>query len=434
MRELQARNQIRGVREAILYWGFTLLSFGLLSMFTNYELVAANLVIKPFDVIALAVLPVMLLALLSSHGLRLTGATLIIGAYLLIHSWSAFALGSANGIRESVQTSELFLFFLTLHCLMLRVNWTTLGKAFIVGLIIVIIYNAAWHISHGFYAGWKRLEEAKLAFLILPTIVAAVAVTRTRQFRTGGMIVAIILVAVAILSGERKAQIHLVLLAGVLVWYRYFDLTRFSLVTGFAILVGVALASGNAYVAHQFTALAGLGAERFVTPAELLAGYIPTSMSNAQRGFALSVARNLVDAHFWFGIGTNGYLEYVKASFPGAAQWLLVGIHNEFLRVLVENGVVGFAAFCSIWLRAGSWFLFHAKYMTDAHAATYLFFFCAFLMQVTFEGSGQELFLIMVFVALMPEIFSIEIMRFARRTLSAQRQEASLGIRRPTDA
>lgn len=421
MSEPQARNQIRGTGEAVLYWGFTLLSFGLLSMFTNFELDAA-MVIKPFDLVALAVLPVMLLVLLSSRGLRLSGATLVIGAYLLIHSWSAFSLGSDNGMRESVQSSELFLFFITIHCLLDRVNWPALGKLFIAGLIILTIHNAAWHVSHGFYAGWKRLGDAKLAFLILPTILAAVAVARTRQFHTGGIIVAIVVVAFAILSGERKAQINLVLLAGVLVWYRYFNLTRFSLIAGLSILVGVTLASTNDYVAHQLTALAGLGAERFVTPAELLAGYVPTSMSNAQRGFAMSVARNLIDANLLFGIGTNGYLEYVKASFPGAAQWLIVGIHNEFLRVLVENGIVGFAAFCSIWLRAGGWFLFHARHMPDSHAATYLFFLFAFFIQVTFEGSGQELFLIAVFVALMPEIFSIETMRSARLTLSVERR------------
>jgi O-antigen ligase len=231
----------------------------------------------------------------------------------------------------------------------------------------------------------------------------------------------ILLVGLVILAGERKAQIHALVLMVVLMSYRYFDPARVAVFGLVTLLIGVASASMDPYVAQQFTSLAGFGTERYVTPAELQAGYVPISLSNAQRVFAFGVAKTLIAANPIFGIGTDGYLEYVKASFPGSATWLIGGIHNEFLRVLVENGALGFVAFCAIWLRCVGWFFLHKRHMPRSHAVIYLSFFSAFTMQFAFEGSGQEMFIMVIFASLMPDLFSIALKRASATERRGQR-------------
>ena len=33
-----------------------------------------------------------------------------------------------------------------------------------------MLYNIFWHLGHGHYVGWKRIDAPKLAFLFLPVL------------------------------------------------------------------------------------------------------------------------------------------------------------------------------------------------------------------------------------------------------------------------
>lgn len=389
----------------LLDWMFVLFCIGMLTLFSDVKARVGGIVVKPFDAAALVTLPPMLVLLLASRCLRCSGATFVFGTFMVIHTWSAFALGNTNGIRESVQSAELVMIFLVLQALVERIDWRALGRVFLLALIGIVIYTAVWHVSHGFYAGWKRLDGPKLAFMVLPTLATAFLIVPGRKVGGKGWAILGLLLVVLVLSGERKAILQFVAMMGVLLALGFIDLPRFLLGAAFGVVLAAVGAASNEYIAAQFQSLLGFASERAASSAELQSGLLPTTMSNAQRVFAIGVSEYLIRENTFFGIGTNGYYAYVLSTYPGIAEWLTVPIHNEFMRVCVENGLLGLAAYAAIWLRAVALLVVRWRKLERAHRGMYLSFLAAAWFEVTFEGSGNEVFIVAIFVALLPDIF-----------------------------
>lgn len=405
--------------QALIRYSFILLCIGTGILFTGFDVGTSSLHVKPFDLIVALIGPIIVTMLMFTRGLPASGATLVLGLYLIIHAWSAFRLGNDNGLQRTVQAIEFFLFFLILHYLIEQIDWKALSKFFLVVLVLVTIYNVGWHISQGYMTGWKRLDEPKLAFLFLPTLLVAMTVGDQGKVGMKALLVAGFLALLLLISGERKAQLQLMALFVILLGYGYFNAALLVPFIASLVFASVVLINSDAYLAQQIYSLIGLVGSDNVSLAELQAGYVPTSLSNAQRVFASEVSKSLIAANPIFGIGTDAFLQYVRAAFPGSASWLIGSIHNEFLRVLVENGIVGFAAFSAIWLRCIGWFALNR--LPRALAVVYLSFFSAFTMQFAFEGSGLEMFVMAVLVALMPNIFANEL----RQTRLAERNDPS---------
>jgi hypothetical protein len=123
-----ALREMRSWREKFLWWGSFLLFVGICLLFTGYEIVTPGLHIRPFDLIATVVCPVTLLVACIDARSPASNATALLGAYLLINAWSAFRLGAAEGLRESIQSAELCLFFLVLHSLLDQIDWRAAGQ------------------------------------------------------------------------------------------------------------------------------------------------------------------------------------------------------------------------------------------------------------------------------------------------------------------
>jgi hypothetical protein len=397
--------------DLVVLAAFTLLSLALLTLFLDWDTSIGAIKVKPFDLVAAICLPPMLLIFVLGPGLRVSLATALFLAFIGWHTFSAFTLGRSNGLRETVQSLELVMLLLVLQQLVGRINWRAIGRIFIVALGIILAYVAWWHVSEGYLAGWKRFEGAKLLFTILPTIIMMFVVFRAPRLSTASYVIFGLVFIVGLFAGERKAMMHIVTMAVILLALGYFDKFVFAAGAIVAIAVGVIASEASPYVAGQLATLSSLSDVSNVSSSELQAGYLPTSMSNAQRVFSASVSQELFQLHPIFGIGTNGFLDYIVAAYPGIAKWLIVGIHNEFQRVLVENGLFGLALYVAVWARALVWLSMSWPYIPRPHRACYLFLISAFFYQAFFEGSGNELFIMLIFIALLPEIFAAALRR-----------------------
>jgi O-Antigen ligase len=401
---MAAPRPVRDGSETLILVLFTLLCVGSVTLFMDFGAEVAGVKIKPFDAVSILTLPPILAVLALGRGLRVSSGTFVYTAFLVWHTVSAFSMDRPNGIRETIQSVELLMLLLTIQQLAPQIAWRSAAKFFAICLAVILAYVGWWHISHGYIAGWKRFDSPKLLFTILPSILLSLMVLRARRMDTLSYITIVLIFIVTILTGERKALLHLFFMCAVLLYLRYFDVVRFTIGVIFAVIIGFFAISANEYIARQFSTISSISQAERVSTAELQAGYLPTSMSNAQRLFSAEVSKDLIVADPWFGIGTNGFLDYVVRAYPGIASWLVVGIHNEFQRVLVENGIIGFALYLIIWLRALVWLGRNWPRLPPWSIAIYLFSYSACIHQALFEGSGNEQFILLIFVALLPEI------------------------------
>ena len=65
------------------------------------------------------------------------------------------------------------------------------------------------------------------------------------------------------------------------------------------------------------------------------------SYSNLQRAFAFNISKEYFLRNPIIGIGTNNFILTLNNEHYYLPDFLMVGIHNEFFRIPVENGLVG---------------------------------------------------------------------------------------------
>ena len=172
---------------------------------------------------------------------------------------------------------------------------------------------------------------------------------------------------ILLLSGERKAMLFF-LICGLLYLVHakpFLRPTGWLAIFG-ALAIAIALAPSLLeipYVEKQVgSILAPIStAELWIySPSE----YFAESLSNAQRVFATKIGMELFIQRPITGVGTNAYQEIVWTRFH-LPPVMVNSIHSEFLRVLVENGVVGLLLFSS----ASASRVVHLGFQGSEHAA-----------------------------------------------------------------
>ena len=63
--------------------------------------------------------------------------------------------------------------------------------------------------------------------------------------------------------------------------------------------------------------------------------------NNLQKILSFRIGIDLFADNPVLGIGTNGYVDFIDQHYYWLPDALRMGIHGEFLRVLVENGIIG---------------------------------------------------------------------------------------------
>lgn len=411
-----------------------LLPISLLTLFTALKIGTGIVVLRPFD--AVVVLMALAVAVTPLSGLRPRPFGLfVLLPFFVWHVLSALTLGAGNGIREALQITLMTGFAATIMLSVERIDYRIAGRVMIAGLAFVLAYNIIWHVSHGYGVGWKHLNNPKAVFGYLPMalgcllLFAAPAQRRLYWLLWAGLLVIIVL------STERKALIiYLILTAMFLARGRVLAALP---VAGLGVMGLVVII--NLFAAQDFTRqLRTLfnPIEAGASAALVARGVMPESLSNAQRTFSFNVANSYFRESPVIGIGTNGYFERVQKQYSYLPAYMRLGIHNEFLRVATENGIVGLVLYAAIlifsWVRMRRCLRHLRSVGRITKAQEYVMPFVLFtapFMYLAFDASGTPSFAVLTIVTFMPDLaFAALRQRPVKMALpSGARQE---GVRR----
>ena len=364
--------------------------------------------LRPFDAIAVLLF---LLVLRQRALLRQVGAGLLfLVPYFLWHVLSAFMVGTSNGLREELQIGLVAIFAFSVAVSIDRINYPKVARYVLIGLSIVMAYSIIWHISNGYWTGWKRLNDPKAAFTFLPMVVSMLILFTDASKRRKYWFMWAALAVVIVMSGERKALLIFSLLTISLFSSGRLLQTAPTIIAGYALLAFIASVTTDPYLSRQLNTFVNLG-DSYQSYESLAQGDAPISLSNAQRIFALHVSQDMLSKHPVVGVGTNAYVDLVRAQFACLPSYMTLGIHSEFLRILTENGIIGIVLYLLVWImslirlmRVARKFV-TAKIISEFQAKilpTMSFLPCLFY--VAFEASGTHSFVVLIFISLLPEL------------------------------
>jgi hypothetical protein len=380
------------------------------SLFSNAELIVWGAKLRPFDAFVL----VMFVQLVLTHGLatRLPLGLMLCGLFFAIHAASASMLGPGNFLREGIQVGVVFVFGTYFYNSLTADQLRRLLPLFSAILFIVMLYNVFWHLHHGYYTGWKRLDAPKLAFLFVPLLLTYFALKHREAHGSGTRLAIFLLPAILpilMLSGERKALLFYLMCCLVYVLKTRMLIRptgMFALITtAFVAVASLPLLLEIPYVAQQVDSmLAPLSTAKIQIYSS--GEYVSESLSNAQRVFATRVGTEMFSSSPLVGVGTNGYQRIVMEQFEYLPAILVKSIHSEFLRTLVENGFLGLLAFALPLLRTAHFALFSrgGAGLGDTEWCGCLLFLAAVLILLATESSGTKLIVPYVIVALLPDL------------------------------
>ena len=388
-----------------------LLSLALLSLFTPFKIATGLVQLRPFDALTgLALVWAFSRGrIFPREGLPLGFVILL--PYLAWHVLSALSVGVPNGIREGLQVA--------------------IGGGIRVGAqhrdrrARFRAHRPPAPVRHGDHHGLvdrmahrERLLDGVEATarsqgdVHLSPSRPRVHAHRARNTRRGVLWLGwVCLGAVILASGERKALIVYAALSAALI-ARGRLLSSLHVIGGaFAVLVLLSGIIEDPYLSRQIESVVDpLDTGDFSTAIATGEAAQGDTRSNAQRGFALALAGDLISQNLLFGVGTNEYERIIESRYAYLPEFLRAGIHGEFLRVLTENGLIGLVSYLAIWLmavyrtRAVLRSQIHDQLLTTSQAALLqIVTFVPCLLYITFEASGTHSMVVLTFLSLLPE-------------------------------
>jgi O-Antigen ligase len=384
-----------------------LVAAALASLFSNLELIVWGAKLRPFD--ALVLMMFFYLALTRGLATRLPLGLVLCGLFFTVQAASASMLGPDNFLREAIQVGVVFVFGAHLYNSLTAEQLRRLLPPFAVILFVVMVYNILWHLDHGYYTGWKRLDAPKMAFLFLPVLLTYFAMkhreapgTRLANFLLPAML------PILMLSGERKALLSYLICCLVYVLKGRMLIRptgMFAIFTAaFVAVASLPLLLEIPYVAKQVDSMLApfsTAEIRIYSSGE----YVSESLSNAQRVFATRVGLEMFWDNPLIGAGTNAYQRIVTEQFAHLPPILIMSIHSEFLRTLVENGSLGLLALVLPLLRTLHFAIFSGgPGLGRAEWCGCLLFLAAGLILLAMESSGTKLMVPYVMIAILPDL------------------------------
>ena len=212
-------------------------------------------------------------------------------------------------------------------------------------------------------------------------------------------------------SGERKALIVFGILSAALIARGRLLSSLYVIAGAFAVLVLLSDLVDDPYLSRQIrTVTDPVETGDFTTAIATGEAATGDTRSNAQRGFAIALARELISQNLVFGVGTNAYEQIVETRFAYLPSFLRSGIHGEFLRVLTENGLIGLVAYLAIWLvtslrtRTVLRRAVQQRLLTASQASLLqIVIFVPCLLYISFEASGTHSLIVLALVSLLPD-------------------------------
>jgi hypothetical protein len=381
----------------------------LASLFSTVEVYVSGAKLRPFDALVL----IMLVHLALTRGLdtRLPRGLMLCGFFFAVQAASASMLGPENFLREGIQAGIIFVFGTYLYNSLTAEQLRRFVPLFMGILLVVMLYNILWHLNHGYYTGWKRLDAPKMAFLFLPVLLTYFAMVHQEVPSPGTRLATFLLAAmlpILMLSGERKALLFYLICCLVYALKTRMLVRPTGLLAIFtAVFVAVAslpLFLQIPYVAKQIDSVLSP-----FTAAEIRiysdTDYMSESVSNAQRVFATRVGVEMFLNNPLIGVGTNAYQSIVIEQFAHLPDFLIKSVHSEFLRTLVENGLLGFLIFVLPLLRTVRFAIFSGGLgLRSTEWCGCHLFLAAVLALLAVESSGTKLMVPYTIIAILPDL------------------------------
>lgn len=327
-----------------------LLGFSGGSIFFDVGINYAGIQVRAFDVLIAILLFIPLVRILTSASvpkLRISAFVWLLvlyTAYAFVHTLTLS--GFAFSLRESLPLLEGIV-FLMLGLFVLRTPNDI--KLFLISFLFTTwaasIYNVLYHVLQGVWFNYKDRGPQKLshAASFVMTILFIRGSPRQRIFFG---ILALIALTFTLMSGERKGWIAVFVSLCVL---GLFDtrgrvqIPRFvtRLVTLTLASVGAGLFLLNlfpeSYVSRQIDSL--VSAAQFGQESSFRA---ETTQSNRMRSAITIAAINVVRTYPITGIGVGNFQNYAPIFEASSSSQ---DIHNEYLRIAAETGLVGLSVF-----------------------------------------------------------------------------------------
>lgn len=244
--------------------------------------------------------------------------------FFCFHLISAFRF-HRNGLGFVLQAATVLIFVIAFVNRYSQVPMHRFLAICGVGYTVLFAVVVGYHLYHHHLVVYKFIADSKAIFDLLPIMLVALKISKTRLSRNWFFIALPIFTVFLLLSGERKAYILLILFCPLLVNFK----SPISYILPIVLLAGLPFAANlekSGYVTRQLGTL-----QHFAQ------GKVDKTLSNERRQNAIQAAWTIFQEHPADGAGTNMY-EYEMYRHFGTAM----GTHNEWMRVLAENGIIGF--------------------------------------------------------------------------------------------
>jgi hypothetical protein len=274
--------------------------------------------------------------------------------FLILHVLLSYKMGLINFIREFIQSLIIFAFFFVLSKIKDQINYKLLLNYGYKFSIVLMLWVVIWHLYNGYNAGWKHLQDSRLIFTILPMLhFIYFKVYTDKKFIFSFL--TIILFLLILFSGERRALLVFFML---LILFNYKGISIQSIFILFFIYFILFISVNfitNPYVSgmlEKLIIIQDTGNYNYsIATGSILEN---DSYSNVVRAFQLDYSKKLFLENPITGVGTNGYLDklaedYGHLRFFSGTRPLATGLHGEFQRVSVENGLLGIIIYFLAW-------------------------------------------------------------------------------------
>jgi hypothetical protein len=401
-----------------------LLTIAVLSLMLPLRMETGLILVRPFEfLIALGMLGWPLIA--ARRGVRVPTGLLLLLPFFLWHVASATVGGPRNTAREALQVLVVAMFAFLLAQEAPRVDWRRLSRRLLLGMAAIASGTIVWHITHGYWVGWKQFPDPRLAFVFLPVLLAGLILFADGRARRMLHLVWVGMFPLLVMSGERKALVIYLILTALLFARGRLALIMPAVAAAFVGLLLLSTVVENPYLQRQIHTLVEPGGtgnyEHVLATGQYLPGDTP---SDVQRAFTLHVSGQLFAEHPFFGVGTNQFLEIVDGTYPSLPKELRLEIHGEFQRILTENGLVGFSLYVLIWAAAWARLSRVLRAAVDRGGMTTtqgrvlpLLLFIPLALFVGTEASGSRAFVGVIVISLLPELVRGAVARAPRPLL-----------------
>jgi len=334
--------------------------------------------------------------------------------FFILHILLSYQLGFKNFLREFLQII-IILFFITIFLKSKdNLNFKQLFKLLFVFSGLIILYTIYFHLSKGYFVGWKQLPDTRIAYVIFTILFFLYFKIFSNDKKFTFFILSLMLFTILVLSGERKAiAIFIFLLC--LYYFRGIGIKSALILIAlyFVFLISNEFIT-NPYIKDKIETTLNFmntGNYEYV----MYTGQISDqdTFSNAQRAFSINISKTLIYENTLLGVGTNNYINYVEQNYSYLPGFMKLSIHGEFQRVLVENGIIGFIFYIFIWFKSFSRFkvnLYNAVKNNLLSFENYQFItFSIYLPLIFFigtEASSLRSFVLLSIISLLPDLMS----------------------------